>query len=575
MRRALPLIAALACPPLTAHAQTMNRFPAYIGAEAPGALAPFIALDTPAVDDEGRVVFKGELEDVAFDTEFGIWREFSPGDLRLLYRSGQALPGLLTDEFGSEPGRPSLSGSGHTAFFAEVDSVRIFVFDNQIIWANAPEAGTLRIVVREGDEAPGTPSGVEFGHATLQDVIDRSPLIDDLGRVSFTALLRGPGVNATNDVGLWAERGSAPALLIRNGDPVPGAAGASRTVRLRFPEDRHVVSADGQVLLNARDDLDGRTLLLWDESTTPTVVAQSGTTINTGDRSLDLLSVERGALSPDGSRVAFGAQFVDAARGVEAGGLFVRDSDGTYSLIFEQGQTLSDPPITFDALPDAVLFNRDGDAAFRTRVRIAGVALQSIWTVRDGALALEATEPTTFPLRRPQIAGVQLHGFDGLGRLTLSGALGDPPSGRVMMAGSDGLLRDVIQIGRQVAIDFDASPPLSGIVASIDLGGPDAPVGSAPVTATQQAAALVTMESGLRTVWNGFIEELDPCRTDLNGDGDTDLGDFGAFGLQFGRSDCTRIDPCSADFDGDGDVDLADFGIFGSRFNLFDPNCQP
>lgn len=57
------------------------------------------------------------------------------------------------------------------------------------------------------------------------------------------------------------------------------------------------------------------------------------------------------------------------------------------------------------------------------------------------------------------------------------------------------------------------------------------------------------------------------CIGDLDGDGDTDVFDFGIFAIHFGESVAPGT---SGDYDGDGDVDVFDFGSFANDFG-----CTP
>ena len=59
------------------------------------------------------------------------------------------------------------------------------------------------------------------------------------------------------------------------------------------------------------------------------------------------------------------------------------------------------------------------------------------------------------------------------------------------------------------------------------------------------------------------------CRGDLDGDGDVDVFDFGAFAPNFGTiSGASR---CQGDMDCDGDVDVFDFGAFAPTFGCIGP----
>lgn len=73
----------------------------------------------------------------------------------------------------------------------------------------------------------------------------------------------------------------------------------------------------------------------------------------------------------------------------------------------------------------------------------------------------------------------------------------------------------------------------------------------------------------------GFRVAMRRIPPDLDGDGDVDIADFGAFLSCFNGPGRPPAQPnCDgSDFDGDGDVDLADFGAFLSCFN--GPNRPP
>jgi len=58
----------------------------------------------------------------------------------------------------------------------------------------------------------------------------------------------------------------------------------------------------------------------------------------------------------------------------------------------------------------------------------------------------------------------------------------------------------------------------------------------------------------------------EPLLGDLDGDGDVDLLDFGAFQANFTGPTGSGMTPGDGDLDGDGDVDLLDFGAFQANF---------
>src|SRR5207302_8259326 len=63
------------------------------------------------------------------------------------------------------------------------------------------------------------PAGVHFARLSARPVIGAA-------RVAFQSDLDGPGVNATNNSGIWSGLPGAFRLVARTGSPAPGADGA-------------------------------------------------------------------------------------------------------------------------------------------------------------------------------------------------------------------------------------------------------------------------------------------------------------------------------------------------------------
>lgn len=81
----------------------------------------------------------------------------------------------------------------------------------------------FRKVAETGMAAPGTEAGVVFGALTTG--LNHNlliPKIDEAGRVAFMAMLSGPGIDASNFQGMWAEEGGTLQLVARGSLPAPG-----------------------------------------------------------------------------------------------------------------------------------------------------------------------------------------------------------------------------------------------------------------------------------------------------------------------------------------------------------------
>jgi hypothetical protein len=119
---------------------------------------------------------------------------------------------------------PVINNFGQVAFLA---SLRLGVGgvtadNNKGIWSEG--GGTLHLVAREGEQAPGAPAGANFGDLLIPSGIT------DAGHVAFGGTLQtaSGGVALDTDSGVWAGPTGAVGLVAREGAQAPGVpAGAS------------------------------------------------------------------------------------------------------------------------------------------------------------------------------------------------------------------------------------------------------------------------------------------------------------------------------------------------------------
>ena len=184
--------------------------------------APGTALDVdfsiffgdPVIDGAGHSAFMARLTgpDVDDSNDDGLWSE-GAGSLALLVREGDQAPGLpegvlfapCNVEFLCPP---VINDVGDTAFIIDLSDL------GNSIWVH--RSGSLNLVARTGSQAPGLPAGVNF-------VFISKPVLNDAGQMAFSSYLEGPGVDATNDNAVWSERLGSVALVARLGDQAPGA----------------------------------------------------------------------------------------------------------------------------------------------------------------------------------------------------------------------------------------------------------------------------------------------------------------------------------------------------------------
>lgn len=197
------------------------------GQTAPGTVAElFLDLRRPVINNAGRAAFAATLE--ADPTEdLGIWREGADGNVGLIARTGRTLPGLAANATAEDLSDPRIGLNGRISFGAKLvtDGDSVTAEDDTGLWGSA--TGSLQLVVREGNQAPGLPAGVlfsEFGYLNGWTA-------NDAGQLAFTIDLEGLNVSASNDSSLWAQRPNGSlALVARKGDSFVVAAGDVRTI---------------------------------------------------------------------------------------------------------------------------------------------------------------------------------------------------------------------------------------------------------------------------------------------------------------------------------------------------------
>jgi hypothetical protein len=168
-----------------------------------------------SLNNLGQTAFQGFLTGSGVDdtNNVGLWSEGS-GSLALLARKGSQAPGMPDGAVfaagNTFPYAPALNNAGQTAFGGLVTGGGVSASG---IWLGT--AGNLSLAVREGAQAPATPSGVNFGNLI-------APALNDAGQIAFTAGLAGAGVDSTNNFGLWAGAPDSLALVARRGEHAPG-----------------------------------------------------------------------------------------------------------------------------------------------------------------------------------------------------------------------------------------------------------------------------------------------------------------------------------------------------------------
>lgn len=146
----------------------------------------------------------------------------SPDSLTKVVRAGEQPPGIEDGVEFYHVGFPELGGGGHVVFTGAFKGPgRIPGSGHTGMWSNG--SGTLELIARQKEHAPGTPDGVFFGNL-VYDYPDIA--INAVGQVALQTRLYGEGVNNDNDMGIWAtDRQGNLTLIVREGEWLEVAPG--------------------------------------------------------------------------------------------------------------------------------------------------------------------------------------------------------------------------------------------------------------------------------------------------------------------------------------------------------------
>jgi arylsulfatase A len=238
---------------------------------APGTARLFSSFSNAVVDNHGRGAFSATL--LGTGANRGIWavREAALVPVAL---AGQIAPGT-SSQFQSFLG-PTINSRGDLAFLGIVAGADTTSENTTGIWADS--AGTLQLVVRRGELAPGT---------TARFAGFNQPLINGEGRITFAGTLVGEGVNGTNNSGIWSEGETALSLVARRGDQAPGTL--AQFAALNDP----VANSRGQIAfaanLSGAGVNSGNDRAIWatDINGQLQIIVREGDQVNVGD---DLLN---------------------------------------------------------------------------------------------------------------------------------------------------------------------------------------------------------------------------------------------------------------------------------------------
>jgi hypothetical protein len=180
----------------------------------------------PQINDAGQVAqveYVGGVGSVLFV------QNAHDNDVIPVIGAGDAAPGFPSGVHFSGFGRPALNGVGRVAFDGELQGPDINSNNFVGVWKQEAD-GSVRLVAREGDHAPGTPPNVRFDVGSGNNGGFNWIVLNGRGQVAFQAFLAGPGIGNPHS-GIWAEDVLGELHLIaRMGDLLEVAPNDFRTI---------------------------------------------------------------------------------------------------------------------------------------------------------------------------------------------------------------------------------------------------------------------------------------------------------------------------------------------------------
>ncbi len=185
------------------------------GATITGIADPHTSFE-PRINGLANVAFSASISGPGINPDERAVYVESQGSFHAVARTSAQVPGSdLTTRF-QKYADPSLNNQGNVAFSATLTGPTVTPSNDVGIWSTA--GGSLHMVAREGDAAPGTAAGVVFSSITPVSQISG----DD--RVLVHGKLSGPGIDATRDSGLWMEQSGILEMVFQAGMQAPGLA---------------------------------------------------------------------------------------------------------------------------------------------------------------------------------------------------------------------------------------------------------------------------------------------------------------------------------------------------------------
>lgn len=485
------------------------------GQPAPGTEAVFgpNQLGGFQINNAGQAVIRASISGSGVNStnSRGIWTGMS-GSLDLVARTGDEAPGLGSGVTFNTLGNTWISDSGRVGFEANLQGSGITTANDRSLWTD--RSGSLSLGMHEGDAAPGTAAGVNFVDGPFVAMFNGD-------KFAFYSFLTGPGVMSNNRQGLWSEGSGTLSLVARNGSPDPATGDPFLTTNHDFEGVR--LNNVGQLAFSEGMGAGSVQKIWFDDAGSLSLIVGTGDTAPGTGAGVTFNRLHSPILN-DVGKVAFKGNLTGTGVTISNNLGVWSGEAGSLTLRFRTGQQAPGLPagVMFSEMPLSPWFNNQGHLAFNGRVTGGGVTSSNnsgIWSDASGTLTLLARAGDPAPGVVPAMNFEQLitaMDVNDLGQVAFYAILVDAATptlryGSIWAQDSEGVLQLIARSGEQIDVDNGPGVDLRTI-SGLSLNSIN-DVGQVAFTALADGA-------------DGFFVSNALSSADFDHDGDVDGRDF-------------------------------------------------
>jgi len=322
------------------------------GLASPDGNGEFSSFQTPAINDDGTIVFRADLVNTTavngFGSDSGVFVADKNG-LAVIVREAQQSPGigLVKDITVAGNGQPAIAGNGFVTVTGRTPQVAPTTGSLDTIFRGTSVPGFLVEIVREGQFEPGGDGQLFTNPGTLAAV-------NDSGQVAFTAgLFNNNSGTFADDRGHYVSDAAGTTLtqVMRELQPAPDGDGTFGPVGGSSLFAPPTLNDNGQVAFVApiQDSTNrGSGVFRWNPGGSITTIARQGDLLPNGEEYR--VGVTIGAPLNDSGLVAFSS---------DNGSLFVSDGTTT-TTIAEIGELALGANQTLRSVSRSLVMNESG-----------------------------------------------------------------------------------------------------------------------------------------------------------------------------------------------------------------------